>query len=501
VSTYPQGAAAPRPMALVAVVVGVVAFASSIFLGPEATVGGALVLVVACVLALRESTAPVFTWPNAVVTVVAILWLLPVKTYRLPVTLPFNLEPYRVYLLLFLFVWFVGLLGGSSRVAADGHGRALLAFAAVVFATQVVNFHEINAGTTEPEALKSLSYFLSFALVFLLVTSTIDSAASLDKLVRAIVIGATVVAVTALYDSRFSYNVFDHLHEWIPILDYQPREVVEERGGLLRVYGSAQHPIALSVALLMVVPLAIYLGGRAATVIRSRLWLAAGVICAVGALATVSRTTVIMIVAMAALAVWLRGKAVTRFWPLLLALPFVVHVLAPGAMGGIYKSFFPEEGLVSNLSDRAGQSGSGRFADVRPGLRIWEASPLLGEGIGAQTIVEDDPRQASSGQITEIIFDDQYLNTLVTTGALGLVAVLWLVWGAVAKLSRAARRRIGQPGDLLAACSVSAIGFAASMFLFDAFYFVQVTLLFFIIAGIGFRTRALSRPALSPGPS
>jgi hypothetical protein len=225
------------------------------------------------------------------------------------------------------------------------------------------------------------------------------------------------------------------------------------------------------------------------------------VICAVGALATVSRTTVIMIVAMAALAVWLRGKAVTRFWPLLLALPFVVHFLAPGAMGGIYKSFFPEEGLVSNLSDRAGQSGSGRFADVRPGLRIWEASPLLGEGIGAQTIVEDDPRQASSGQITEIIFDDQYLNTLVTTGALGLVAVLWLVWGAVAKLSRAARRRIGQPSDLLAACSVSAIGFAASMFLFDAFYFVQVTLLFFIIAGIGFRTRALSRPALSPGPS
>jgi O-Antigen ligase len=489
-------------MAVAVVVLGAVVFAGSLFLGPEATVGGALVLAVACMLALRETTAPVFTWPNAVATLVVMLWLLPIKTYRLPVTLPFNLEPYRLYLVLLVVVWVIALLAGNARVGADGHGRALLGFAAVVVAAQILNYQDINAGTIENEALKSLSYFLSFALVFILITSTIESFEALDKLVRVLVVGATIVAITALYDSRFSYNVFDHLHEWIPILDYVPREVFEERGGRLRVYGSAQHPIALSVALLMVVPLAIYLGGIAATVIRSRLWLAAAVICAAGALATVSRTTVIMIVAMGALAVWLRGRAVTRFWPLLLALPFVVHFVAPGALGGIYKSFFPKEGLVADLSGRAGEGGSGRFADLGPGVRIWSESPLLGEGIGTKIVASTDPGELSPGQTPiEIIFDDQYLNTLVTTGALGLVAVLWLVWGAVAKLARAARRRIGQPSDLLAACSVSAIGFAASMFLFDAFYFVQVTLLFFVIAGIGFRTRALSRPALSPGPS
>jgi len=43
---------------------------------------------------------------------------------------------------------------------------------------------------------------------------------------------------------------------------------------------------------------------------------------------------------------------------------------------------------------------------------------------------------------------------------------------------------------------VAAIGFAASMFLFDAFYFVQATLLFFVIAAIGFRARALPPPAV-----
>jgi hypothetical protein len=45
---------------------------------------------------------------------------------------------------------------------------------------------------------------------------------------------------------------------------------------------------------------------------------------------------------------------------------------------------------------------------------------------------------------------------------------------------------------------VAAIGFAASMFLFDAFSFVQATLLFLVIAAIGFRARALSRPAPEP---
>ncbi|MGH3112519.1 MAG: hypothetical protein ACRDOP_03535, partial [Gaiellaceae bacterium] len=70
------------------------------------------------------------------------------------------------------------------------------------------------------------------------------------------------------------------------------------------------------------------------------------------------------------------------------------------------------------------------------------------------------------------------------------------VWGSVLKLARAARRRLGQPSDLLAACSISVAGFGASMAVFDAFYFVQCTLFFFVIAAIGFRVRALSPPSV-----
>ncbi|MGH3037181.1 MAG: O-antigen ligase family protein [Gaiellaceae bacterium] len=494
---YTQPPAARRGVSLALAAFGTLAFVVALPLGPQAAVGGAVVLLIACLLALRDTTAPVFTWPIMAASLILLLWFVPIKTYSLPVDLPFNLEPYRLFLLALIFAWLVGLVGGRSHLAAHGQAYPLILLTGVLFATQIVNFDAVNAGSTEPEAIKSLSYFLSFIIVFLLITSTIDSLAALDKLVRMLVLGAGFVAATALYDSRVTYNVFEHLHQWIPVLEFHPREVDQARGGLLRVYGSAQHPIALSVALLLTIPLAVYLSGRASTVIRSRLWIGIAILCAAAGLATVSRTSVVMIIGMVLVALWLRRRAIARFWPLLFLLPFVVHFLAPGAIGGIYKAFFPEEGLVSSLEGRAGQTGSGRFADLGPGFDLWVDSPLVGTGIGEQTVPTDlPPGAAADPAAPDLIFDNQYLNTIVTTGLLGLIAVVWFTWGSVVKLARAARRRRGPPSDLLVACSIATAGFGASMFLFDAFYFVQCTLFFFLIAAIGFRARSLSPPAV-----
>ncbi|MGH3024512.1 MAG: O-antigen ligase family protein [Gaiellaceae bacterium] len=495
-SSYSQPPAARRTVPLALAAFGGLAFLATIPLGAKATAGGAIVLLLACLLALRDTAVPVFTWANMAASLALLVWLVPIKTYSLPVDLPFALEPYRLFLLLLVFAWFVGLIEGRSSLSAQGQAYPLLLLTGVLFATQIVNFDEVNLATGEPEALKSLSYFLSFVIVYLLVTSTLDSLPAIDKLLRVFIVGAGIVAVSAIYDSRVSYNVFEHLHQWIPVLEFHPREVDAARGGLLRVYGSAQHPIALSVALLMSVPLAIYLAGRAASVMRARLWAAIAVVCAAAALATVSRTTVVMIIAMAIVAVVLRGRAMARYWPLLLVLPVVVHFVAPGALGGIYKAFFPEGGLVTSLEGRAGQTGSGRFADFGPGFELWRERPLVGIGIGEQTVPSNAPPGASAADTPPLIFDNQYLNSVVTMGTLGFLAVVWFVWGSVLGLARAARRRLGQPSDLLAACSISAAGFGASMAVFDAFYFVQCTLFFFLIVAIGFRARALSPPSV-----
>ena len=72
-----------------------------------------------------------------------------------------------------------------------------------------------------------------------------------------------------------------------------------------------------------------------------------------------------------------------------------------------------------------------------------------------------------------------------------LVGVVWFVWGGVVKLVRSAKRTSGEHGDLLAACAVATVAFATCMATLDAFSFVQVTLLFYVVAALGLRARAL----------
>jgi hypothetical protein len=265
-------------------------------------------------------------------------------------------------------------------------------------------------------------------------------------------------------------------------------------GGALRVRASAQHPIALGCALTMCVPLAIHLSTRAATAVRRRLWLAAAALVCLGALATVSRTVVLMLLAMLVCAFWLYGTRLLRYWPLVVVLAIATHFAAPGVVSHIYKRFNPKGGVVGQLDSRAGMRGSGRIADLGPGLGYWVKSPLLGHGLGTVAATGDSlsttPTAAVAGP--PIIFDDQYMNTLVSLGAVGLICVLLFIWGSVRRLGVAARRTAGSDGALLAACAISAAGFGAGMATFDAFTFVQATLVFFIIVALGLRVRAVA---------
>jgi hypothetical protein len=80
----------------------------------------------------------------------------------------------------------------------------------------------------------------------------------------------------------------------------------------------------------------------------------------------------------------------------------------------------------------------------------------------------------------------------VYLGIIGLVGVLWFVWGTVRKLARTAKRLHSIEGDLLVACAAACAGFGVSLAVFDAFAFVQSSLLFFVIAALGLRVRSLN---------
>jgi len=478
--------------------VGLAAFGSACLLGgaligPNEALGGAVIFLVAAVLAMRELATPTLTWPNAIAAFAFVIWLIPARGYRLPITLPFNLEPYRLVLAGLVLALIVALIAGRAKLEFLGFGIPLAILATTATVSAILNYDEIGTVAGDPGAFKSLSYYLGFLAVFVLVASTIKTQAAMDTVVRALVIGGTIVAFAAIYESRSGYNYFDHLHEWIPALIRESRAVFDVRGGNVRVYASAQHPIALSAALFMTFPLALYLVGRASSVLRARLWTVAAAICAMGAVATISRTTVIMGVALLLVGLWVRGRQVLRFWPLILILPIAIHFAVPGALGGIYHAFFPQEGLAGDLTTRSGEQGSGRFADVRPGLRVWSDSPLVGNGIGNKlTTGEAGAAQTAEGAEGAVIFfDNEWLGTLVSLGALGILGTAWFVWGSLVTVGRFARRVPGPRSELAAVCAAAIGAFGVSMFVFDAFAFVQSTILFFAIAALGLQARRL----------
>jgi hypothetical protein len=434
-------------------------------------------------------------WAWGVSLFVLVVWLVPIKSYRLPVQLPFSLELYRLLMLVLLAALGYAVVGGTRRVSAAGFAKPVLLLAAAGSLSVLANAQASSQAGLQATAMKSLPYFLSFLVAYLLVCSTVDSLDAIELVLKVLVLGGVVVALAAIYESRTNYDVFDHLHRWLAFLE--PTRIAEttQRGARLRVRASAQHPIALGAALTLAVPAAAYFAGRAATRLRALAWGLAGTILVVGAFATVSRTVVLMAAAMAAVALVVRGRAVRRFWPVAVAIVVAAHLAAPGALGALYHSFAPRAGLIQSQTALSGNVGSGRLADIAPGLQSWEQAPFFGHGLGTG----NSSGSSVPGAIVDpktgvpIIFDDQYLNSLVSIGFVGLVAVIWFVWGAAALLLATGRRVRSREGDLVAACAVSCAGFAAGMFTFDAFAFVQCTLLFFVIAALGLRARTLLR--------
>jgi hypothetical protein len=479
----------PRPRTTLPLAIALSGFAflaATVVIGGKAPVAGAVVFLLAMVAAIADSAKPIFTWPNAIAVLVLVIWFIPIKLYTLPVELPFNLEPYRLLLLVLVFAWIVQMVISDGRLDLLGRAVPVGLLMIVAVASTVVNFDSLRATTAE-SPVNPVFYFISFLLVFVLVASVINRVPHVDQVLKVLVFGGTVVALFAIYEARSRYNFFNHLAEIAPILEKQEREVLELRGGRLRVHASAQHPIAMGVALTLIVPMAIYLAKHAATAARARLWGISAGVCATAIVTTVSRTTVLMAVAMAIVAISLRGAAIARYWPALLILPVAIHFVAPGALGGLYKSFFPKEGLISSAEGRAGEAGSGRVSDLGPGLRVWVEKPVVGYGPGSTITFQREEEHLGPAPIVPVIFDNQYMSTLLQLGLLGLIGVVMLVWGTTIRLIRAARGATGPPSDLLTACAVACAGFGVGIFFFDAFAFAQCTIVFMIIAALGLR--------------
>ncbi len=431
--------------------------------------------VIAAVILFAVAYRTLLAWDSMLALLVLVILFVPIQRYVLPGSLPFGLEPYRLLIAFMIAGWIASLLVDPEvRLRRSGFELPVL-----LILTGAIGSVLANSGrVAERDAFvaKGITFLLSFILLFFFIVSVVRTKAQIEQLLRFMVSGGAVLAMFAIVESRTQYNVFDHLSNVVPLLDSAPFSVASsEEGRGVRAFASAQHPIALGAALVLLIPPAVYLVRVSA---RSSWWwrVAAGLL-AVGSLATLSRTSVLMLVAVAAVFLWLRPRQTRRLWPLLIPMVLIVHFVIPGTLGTLKQSFLPAGGLIAEQQSNPGSRGQGRIADLGPSLREFAEKPLVGQGYATRVVDTARP--------SDQILDDQWLGILLETGLVGLIGWFWLVARSIRRLAHGAKEDDGDRGWLLAALAASVATFAVGMLTVDAFAFVQVTVLFFILLGLG----------------
>lgn len=441
----------------------------------------------AAVMLVSAFHRTLFSWEVLLGLLVAVIIIIPIRRYTLPSGLPFELEPYRIVVAALAGLWLAALLGEPNiRYGGSALDAPMLLLLAVLLLSIVVNSGLIVELIATQTVLKKLTFFVSFIIVAYIVATVMRRRDQIELMVKVLVVAGAFLAFFAIVESWTGVNIFNKLGK-LPFLEYNPLGAPPDdllgRGGRRRVYASAQHPISLGAAMAVLLPLAIYL----AHATKRRIWWIASVTIFIGALATVSRTPFLMLVTVALVFVFFHPGDVRRLLPVGLAMLVAVNFAVPGVLGGIKSSFLPEGGVVSQQRQGGEGAGSGRVADLGPALDEWSKTPLLGQGFATHIIGN---RRGINGQI----FDNQWLTHLIETGALGVFALLWLFITAIRRLSVGARRD-DPDGWLRTAFIASLAAFAVGMFTFDAFSFIQVTVIVFILFGL---TMSLTRRELQP---
>jgi O-Antigen ligase len=416
-------------------------------------------------------------WTTLVCVVVGIVLFIPIGRFSLPINLPFGLEPYRLAVALILAGWCASLLVDRAvRLRSSPLDPPIVLIVTATLAGIAVNAKRVIP--LESAVLKSVTFFLSFVLVYYFIVSVLRTRGMVETVAKFLVFGTGIVGLCAIIEQRTRYNVFDHASMLLPFLQFQPYSAEGNiRLGFLRAMGSAGHPIALGVLLAMVFPL-----GLALAYTKSYRWWIPTVFIFIGILTTGSRTAFLSLTSVGLVLLWLRGREVVRLLPLVVPLVIVVKLVVPGSLATLKNSFFPKNGLIAEQSDLGREAdpllAGGRIRLLEPMLREASQTPLLGQGLGTRQTGFNNPLRNAP------ILDDQWLGLLLELGLVGLVGWAWLILRSVRKLAATSRTRDGPDGWLPAAFAASIAGFAIGMFTYDSLAFVQETFIFWVVVAL-----------------
>lgn len=400
---------------------------------------------------------------------VAMLWLIPFDSIKLPFGGPVDATLDRPLLVILAGVWLLAadVNGERGRTKMSPIHWAFAIFIAIAIFSVLAHAEALVRVEGLDLAIKQLALLISYGLFFAL-AAAIVRASEVTKMISAMLFLASFTAAMVILEYRFGINVF---HDWIgPLFPgyVQPEGLggIDSIGRKL-MYGPAVQPLAVAVMLSMTLPFAIAWLMKAKERRDRMLYAGMVLLLIAGAVATQKKTSMVgPLVAVLVLTLY-RPRAMARLAPLAIVLVGVVHFIAPGALGAVVDQFAPSAVTqVDTTQDRVSD-----YEAIKPDL---VASPLIGRGYG------------SYDQKKHRILDNQYLGLGIGVGLLGLIGYLAVFVTAFLSAHRVART--GDPDrapPALGAAAAICVAVVAGALL-DFLSFPQLPYLFCFIAAIAF---------------
>lgn len=403
--------------------------------------------------------------PWALFGFVAMVWVIPFDSINLPFSGPVDMTLDRPVLVLIILIWALSATSSDGSFKATPTHWAFGAFILVAVAGVLSNSETlVRVGELEL-SVKHLALLLSYGAFFAIAASIIRPT-EVPAMVKAILVLACITAIATIYEYRFGVNVF---HEWIgplfPGYVRPPGLHQIDSIGRLEVYGPGVQPLGVAVMLSLALPFAFSQLLSSKDRRERIIYTLAVLILIAGTVSAQKKTSMVGPLVCILVLIAYRPRAMWRLAPLGIVLIAVVHVAAPGALGGVVGQFEPDSvSKVNTTRDRVSD-----YSAITPDIAAY---PLIGRGY------------ESYDQKKHRILDNQYLTLAIGVGLLGLLSYLAIFATSffdAHRLARSGDPMRAPPGLAAAAAIVVAVVAGA---LLDFLALPQLPYLFCMIAAM-----------------
>jgi hypothetical protein len=345
------------------------------------------------------------------------LWFIPIDSVVVAIRLPVDATADRVALFALTAITLA-----YTAAAARGRGpkfrsgppdQAFIAFIVVAILSVVFGATTLASLEELDPAAKHVGVLLIYATFFYIAAALIRPS-EVPRFAALVVGFAAVTAVGVIYEYRTGINVFfDWADKLLPSSVQVTPERADPQWGRELINGPAEHAIAAATMFSMALPFAV-MGFLRSGETRDRILYAIATGLILGALFATIRKTGAVGIATGLLVLFLyRPRAMLRLLPLGLVAVLAIQFTAPGAVTRV-KAQFVGGNLTAEKSTAKGRTRD--YESVWPDIL---QHPVIGRGYGSYT--PDQYRY----------LDNEYLQRLVETGVVGLVAYLLVILAVV----------------------------------------------------------------------